>query len=110
MIRINGYKALKLDTQRDPHLVQVYSVFDRVAGFFNPPYASMNTPEQEALMLKRSAMNEGIKYPNDLDLYLVGIYDTNNGRFVENSTLFVSSLSIGDFSRKEVTNDHIQAQ
>lgn len=101
MIDTSKYKKLKLDAQKDPHLVQVYAIYDKAAGFFNPPYCSNNAPEQEILHLKRAAMNNAFQYPNDLELYLVGIFDTNLGSFAQAQTYQVGSLYIGDFARKE---------
>lgn len=100
MINVSKFKKLSLDRQSDPHLVQVYSVYDQAAGFFNPAYSSNNTPEQELLQLKRAAMQGAIKYPNDMVLYLVGVFDTNSGRFADCQSYSVGSLSIGDFARK----------
>lgn len=110
MITTSRYKKLKLDPQKDPHLVQVYAVYDKLAGFFNPPFASNLVPEQQLQELKRAAYNGAFQYPNDLELYLVGIFDTNLGGFAESVTYQVGSLSIGDFSRKENNNDDIRLQ
>lgn len=100
MIRLTRFKRLQLDPQKDPHLVQVYCLFDKAAGFFNRPYTSTNVPETELLVLKRSAMQGAIQYPNDIDLYLVGVFDTNSGRFAHCQTYQVGSLDIGDFARQ----------
>lgn len=107
MINLARYKKVKIDPQAEPHVAYCYSIFDRAAGFFNPVYTTQSAPEQQLMNEKRAAMNGVYHYPNDLVLYLVGIFDTNTGSFRDSNSYEVGSLYIGDFARKEYKNDDV---
>lgn len=109
MINLARYKKLKLDPQKDPQNVYLYSFYDKPAAFFDAPFASMCSPEQMLLKARRDAMNGAFHYPNDLTLYLVGIFDSHTGRIIDGNTYEVGSLYIGDFARKE-NNANVQTQ
>lgn len=111
MIKLVRYKKLPVNPEEEPHLVYCYSLYDKAADFFNPVYTTQCEPQKELLSQKRCALNGVYPYPNDLVLYLVGIFDTNVGIFREAQTLEVGSLFIGDFARKEYKqNESVQAQ
>lgn len=107
MIKLAKFKKLNLDPQAEPQLVYLYSLYDKAANFFEAPGASMCVPEQMLLKLRRDATNGAFHYPNDLVLYLVGIFDSHTGTIVEKATYEVGSLYIGDFSRKGNNNNGI---
>lgn len=110
MLNLSRYKKLKLDPQAQPQNVYLYSLYDRAANFFDAPGASMCTPEQMLLKARRDAMNGVFHYPNDLVLYLVGIFDSRNGRIIDANTYEVGSLYIGDFARKETVKQNGNVQ
>lgn len=105
MIKVSHFKQLKLDSQKDPQILFLYSLYDKAAGFFNAPVASALVPEQQVMEMRRAAMSGVYMYPNDLDLYLVGQFDTLSGRMIDSNSYLVGSLFIGDFARKDYKND-----
>lgn len=105
---LSRYKKLKLDAEAEPYLTYVYSLYDQAAKFFQDPMASPMEPEKHYLQCKRAALNGAFHYPNDLVLYLVGIFDSRNGRFVDCQAYEIGSLSIGDFARKVNQHGNVQ--
>lgn len=104
------FKKLKLDHEAEPYLTYVYSLYDKAARFFQDPMSAALSPEQMIVKMKRAAMNGAFHYPNDLVLYLIGIFDSRNGIFTECQSYEVGSLYIGDFLRKDHPYGNIQDQ
>lgn len=107
---LSKFKKLKLDPEAEPYLTYVYSLYDKAARFFQDPMSAALSPEQMIVKMKRAAMNGAFQYPNDLVLYLIGIFDSRNGVFTECQSYEVGSLYIGDFSRKENENGNVPVQ
>lgn len=105
---LSKYKKLKLDHDVEPYLVYLYSTYDQAAQFFNEPVSSALEPEKMLLQMKRAALNGAFHYPNDLTLYLVGVFDSRNGKVIDANSYYVGSLAIGDFARKVNKNGNFQ--
>lgn len=77
---------IKLTTvinQGDKMTQKVFTIHDTKAETFNPPFFQPTHGEAERNF--RSAMNDPKttfnKYPEDFDLYYLGEYETNSGKF-----------------------------
>lgn len=104
------YKKFKLDQEAEPYLTYIYSLHDTAASFFEDPLASALPPEHMLVKMKRAALNGAFKYPNDLTLCLIAVFDSRNGRLVEATTYEVGSLYIGDFARKVNKDGNVPTQ
>jgi hypothetical protein len=86
----------KVDKQRTKHkigetikkkekkmVLKMYSVYDQKAEVFNPPFFQ-NTHGQAERSFRQTVSDEKTmmnKYPEDYDLYYLGEYDDNTGKF-----------------------------
>lgn len=64
-------------------LLKAFSIRDAKAEIYNPPFfkKTMGEAERDFHQLCKDDKSMPAKYPEDYDLYHVGQYDDNNGKF-----------------------------
>lgn len=59
---------------------EFYCIYDKVAGLYALPFANVN--EACAIRQFKSILSQGEYEPTDFDLFFVGSFDSNTGKFV----------------------------
>lgn len=62
--------------------LKIYSIRDAKAGIFNKPFYAITHADAERSFTKLSNDKQSMvgEFPEDFDLYYVGIYDDNTGK------------------------------